>query len=494
MKLSNNKSYILFFIGAYVIFFLAISRNLFTPYLWYDEAGQFWIAKGLNHDSEPMTPEKGVLEVIENNKYYNLDPGGFGILLHYWTFISNHHVWLRMLPFFFFIGVVISFIYLSFVWTRNINVAILMGFIPILSPKLLYMAFEIRAYSMECLGTVIGIIALENLNTRITYRKLLLWSCVFSFFMTSRYSEILILYIVSIYVLYLITKSELTLAQKVLSILLYSLPLLVTLAYVYFFALVFQNNDLLELYYLPYLSKDISILVEPQNILALLCIALLIRLFYQKHKYPLIEKYQSLVFVTVLSNILFIILSFLGKHPWSLSNFRCISLIMLFTICFVSFCGEVILKVFEKSTDIAYNLSYVMVFFSFYSTSDNLFIRNRLTYNVFYNKYIYDNFTVLNTSKYDKIFVEYGEGPFIKYLYEYGKLSAQKKKVYPNKFTFQKGTVHSIGREVKKFTDVTINKLLEFDLIIMPSEAIRSRCPECRYKLVHGTKNFFERY
>lgn len=494
MPLLNIKYYIPFFVGVYIVFFLAISKNLFTPYLWYDEAGQFWIAKGLNHDSEPFTAEKGVLDVIENNKYYNLDPGGFGILLHYWTFISNHHVWLRMLPFLFFIGVVLSFVYLSFLWTKNSKVAILMGLVAILSPKLLYMGFELRAYSMECLGTAMGIIALEKLNTGITYRKLLMWSCVFAFFMTSRYSEILILYIVSLYILYLITKSKLTLAQKGLSILLYSLPLLLTLAYVYFFALIFQNNDLLELYYLPYLSNDISILIEPQNILALLFIILLIVLFYQRHKYPLLEKYQSLVFVTVFSNVLFIILSVLGKHPWSLSSFRCISLIMLFTICFVAFCGEIILKVFEKSTDIIYSLCYVIAVFTFYVTSDNLFIRNRLAYNAFYSKYIYDNFTIVNLEKYSRIFVEYGEGPFIRYLYEYGKLSTRKKGIYPDKFTFQKGLGHTISKNKPKYKDVTLNTLLGFDLIIMPSESIRSRCPECRYKLVNGTKNFFEKY
>lgn len=490
----NTRYYVPFFIGIYIVFFLAISKNLFTPYLWYDEAGQFWIAKGLNHDSEPLTPEKGVLDVIENNKYYNQDPGGFGVLLHYWTFVSNHHVWLRMLPFLFFTGVVVSFVYLSFLWTKNIKVAILMGFVAILSPKILYMGFELRAYSMECLGTVMGIIALEKLTAGITYRKLLLWSCVFSFFMTSRYAEILIIYVVSLYVLYLIVRAKMTLIQKGVSILLYSAPLLITLSYAYFFALVFQNKDIIELYYLPYLSKDKSILLEPYNILALLFIIIAAVLFYKNFKHPLAKKYQALVFVTILSNVLFIVLSFLGKHPWSLSSFRCISLVILFAICFVAFSGEIILKIFEKSTDMIYSLFYTLAAFVFYATSDNLFIRNRLSYNAFYSKNIYDNFTVVNLTKYNKIFVEYGEGPFIRYLYEYGKLKTQKETIYPDKFTFQKGLTHTISKTKKKYTDVALNTLLGFDLIIMPSEAIRSRCAECRYKLVHGTKNFFEKY
>lgn len=169
-----NKTYLLVILGIYIITFLAISRNLFTPYLWFDEADQFWISKGLNPDSDPLTKENGIIEVIENNKYYNMDPGGYGVLLHIWSYASNHHVWLRLLSFSFFFGIVLSFIYLSYLWLKDIHVALLMGFMPILTTVVLYMAFEIRAYSMESLGTMISVVALEKLKNKMTYKRLFL--------------------------------------------------------------------------------------------------------------------------------------------------------------------------------------------------------------------------------------------------------------------------------------------------------------------------------
>jgi hypothetical protein len=489
MKLSNNKSYILFFIGAYIIFFLTISMNLFTPYLSYDEAGQFWIAKGLNHDSAPLTPEKGILEVIENNKYYNLDPGGFGILLHYWTFISNHHVWLRMLPFFFFTGVVVSFIYLSFLWTKNINIAILMGFIPILSYKILYMAFEIRAYSMECLGTVFGIIALEKLSQQLSNNKLLLYSCLFSFFITSRYSEVLIVFIVSLCVVYLIINSKATIRQKSVSIAIYSLPLLITVFYIYLFALIFQNKDVVELYYLSYLSNDQSILIELPNFLSIFAILTLLVLLFKKDKYPLIKKYQYLISVTVLSNLLFVFLSILGKHPWSLSGYRCISLLILFTLCFVAFFGEIIRRVIEDSNVFSLYLFSSVIMFVFYISYDNLFVRSEYRYNEFYY-----NYSKLDLKKYNSIMVEYIEAPAIKYLYEYGKFKTKKTGVYPDKFSFQKGIVHPISKSQMKFPEITRDTILKYDLLIMPALTMDYHFKDYRFKPLYGTSKIFEKY
>ncbi len=489
MKLSNNRSYILLFIGAYIIFFLTISMNLFTPYLSYDEAGQFWIAKGLNHDSEPMTPEKGVLDVIENNKYYNLDPGGFGILLHYWTFISNHHVWLRILPFFFFTGVVVSFIYLSFLWTKNINIAILMGFIPILSPKILYMAFEIRAYSMECLGTVLGIIVLEKLSQKINNKKMLLYGCLLSFFMTSRYAEILIVFVFSLYVLYFIINSKVTLKQKAVFIALYFLPLIITLVYVYFFALIFQNKDVIELYYLSYLSNDQSILIELPNILSIFAILILLFLLFKKDKYPLIKKYKYLISVTVLSNLLFIFLSILGKHPWSLSGYRCISLLMLFTLCFVALFGEIILRVIKNSNVFILYLFSLLIVFIFYISYDNLFVRSEYRYNEFYY-----NYTKLDLKKYNSIMVDYIEAPAIKYLYEFGKFKTKKTGVYPDKFSFQKGIVHPISKSEMKFPEISKDTILKYDLLIMPAVTMDYHFKDYRFKPLYGTSKIFEKY
>ena len=146
--------------------FLAVSQNLRTPQLSYDESIQFWISKGIGPDEAPLSDAKGLLSVIEINKYKNMEPSGFSILLHFWTYISNHHVWLRLLPFLFLIGCMLSFIYLSYLWLKNLSVAILMGFIPVIDNMLLYLGFDIRGYSMEAFGTIISLIALESLKNK----------------------------------------------------------------------------------------------------------------------------------------------------------------------------------------------------------------------------------------------------------------------------------------------------------------------------------------
>ena len=138
--------------------------------------------------SDPLQGAQGLYEVIRNNALYNQDPGGFGILLHFWTKLSTYHTWLRILPFLFFIGTIISFIYLSYKWTKDIFIALLMGFIPIFFSSIIYTAFEIRAYSMEYFGAVLGIISLESIKSYTSNKKLFIWGMIFQLFVTSRYS------------------------------------------------------------------------------------------------------------------------------------------------------------------------------------------------------------------------------------------------------------------------------------------------------------------
>ena len=73
-----------------------------NPWLWFDESGQFWISKGLNHYSEVYAASGGLSDVIENNRHYNLDPGGFSVLLYFWLLINDSSTFfLRLLPYLF---------------------------------------------------------------------------------------------------------------------------------------------------------------------------------------------------------------------------------------------------------------------------------------------------------------------------------------------------------------------------------------------------------
>ena len=55
----------------------------------YDEAGQFWMSKGLHHYSAPYSECGSLKDALEYNRHYNMDPGGFTAILYFWSKISN---------------------------------------------------------------------------------------------------------------------------------------------------------------------------------------------------------------------------------------------------------------------------------------------------------------------------------------------------------------------------------------------------------------------
>ena len=455
MKKKKISFYLL--IALFLLSLIAIiSQNLFIPYLWFDEAGQFFISKGLNHYSDPLSNENGLKQVIENNGLYNLDPGGLGILLHYWVKISNHYVWLRLLPFLFFIGITISFIHLSYLWIKNKNIALFMCFIPILIPWVMSMGFEIRAYSMESLGTILCIVGLNKLKDKISYWNLFIWGCLFSLFMTSRYSEVIVVFVTSLYVLFLIFKSNLAKKQKFLSVIIYSIPLFATLIYIYSFSLIYQNKNIEVITYLPYLSNDLSILFQPFNLLFLGVLVILIMLYFFRDFYKIIKKYEMLLFVTITANILFIILSFLGMHPWTAYSTRCISAFLLVVLCLSAFSGEYINYIIttRKNLIIYINTAFII----FVSASIYiLYLAKEPLYERYYNhNNPYNDLVKIDLANYNHIYVDWWESPCMRYLLEYGNLKIQDKKNYLEKFTFEK-----YGNDQPKMND-----LLGYDLII----------------------------
>jgi hypothetical protein len=485
-----DSSYLLVILAIYIITLSAFAKNLDAPYLHFDEAGQFFIAKGLNHDSQPLEQEKGLMHVIENNAHYNLDPGGFSIILHLWSKVSNSHIWIRLLPFTFFIGIVLSFIYLSYLWLKNLNIALLMGFIPFVAPMVLSLGIELRPYSMECLGTILGVVALEKLKNAISYRRLFLWGCIFSFFITSRYSEIVVVFVVSLHVLYIISISHLVVKKKMIATIIYSFPVVVALMYSYFYALVFQNRTIEPIKYLPYISSNTAILIAPLNFLFLCLLALLIILFFLRNKYLIIKKYEMLLFMTISVNVLFVILSFLGKHPWNPFEIRCISLFVVMLLCISAFLGELIKPLFESTKYVKYYFTVSAIIFALFIRYEHvLFVRG-------HQNNTYDNFVMTDISNHEHIYVESWESPSVRYLFEYGKLKNRKEGLYPYRFTFMKGIQHSyndgnIAHDIFLKTQPRMNDLVQYDLLITP--VLFKLGDNFKWTLINGTTNFYIR-
>ena len=132
---------------------LGIHNHGYTG-VWYDEAAQIWIANGLHQYSAVHEEPKGWRDVVRNNRFANLDPGGYSLLFHLWTRIDQGIVWLRLSPFLFFLLTLVVLVRHAWELTGSRTAALLAAFIPFAYGEVLAFAFEIRAYSMEVAGVV----------------------------------------------------------------------------------------------------------------------------------------------------------------------------------------------------------------------------------------------------------------------------------------------------------------------------------------------------
>ena len=172
-------------LGALVIF---AWRNLPYTGLWYDEAVQFWISRGVNPFSAPGAEPGGVMAVIRENGRANLDPGGFSLLLHTWMEGGTHPLWLRVLPFGLFLAGVAAMARLGWAWRSSPLFALLSAAVPLGYPLILYHATEVRAYTMEFAGVVVGCLLLSRLQAGAGITGFALTGAALAVFMSSRYS------------------------------------------------------------------------------------------------------------------------------------------------------------------------------------------------------------------------------------------------------------------------------------------------------------------
>jgi hypothetical protein len=177
-------------LGTILLGSLAVFAHRNLPYsgLWYDEAVQFWISRGVDPFTAPGTRGGGLLAVARVNGRANLDPGGFSLLLHAWTGVAFDPAWLRALPFGFFLAGLGALAGLGWAWRRSALVALLGAAAPLGYPLLLDHAAEVRAYAMEFAGVALACLFLHGVAVRPTAGRLALVSATLAAFMTSRYS------------------------------------------------------------------------------------------------------------------------------------------------------------------------------------------------------------------------------------------------------------------------------------------------------------------
>ncbi|MBU3676512.1 MAG: hypothetical protein FGM54_04925 [Chitinophagaceae bacterium] len=447
---------------------LYVGFNLSQPYLWYDEAVQFWIGKGLNPDSPSFSPTGNLVDVFNNNRYYNLDPGGFGFLLYVWSAFSNQVFWLRILPYLFFVFSVFTCIYSAWLLTRNSAWALLAGFIPFLIPNAMHLSVELRAYSMEVLCSLCCIAGLLHLEQKLSAKRLLACSCLFCFLITSRYTALIMVGIASLYVLYIIFNQTISVQTKWRYSIVYALPLLLMVLGIYGWVLRIQNADINPLYYLPYLSKKKHMLWQSSFWLFNGICLLHAFLFLASYRFSTLKPLRPLFFMAAASNTGLIILSYAGMHPWGPYSFRCISLPAIQTTCSVL----ALIAWLKTKQGIKYRALIVV---SACAITANAFWQHPKILKRFYDQQnAYYVFKKKLVSPNMKIYADYFEAPYIKYLFEYGDGKTWATPKYPDQFYLAICTRHGFtqGNQSPYFdylkTQPVMNDLMNYDCLLTP--------------------------
>lgn len=420
---------------AWCLLFIAIAMTVFTvtkwvgnDYLWFDESGQFFMAKGLNHYSAPYSTEGSVASSINENRFYNLDPGGFTLLLRGWTNVSNDVVWLRMLPLLFYlIAIVATYKTLAFyvidkLW-RTIITFGLLG----LNIVALLLAPMIRAYSMEVCGSMLTLWWLHYLESQNRRSRLFLMSVLMSIFCTSRYGFVVFAFGVALYVLWWIFRHN-ELRSAIGKAMAFALPLLSTVAAIYFFETRFQNaNASCPTYLSTLFSRPVFLFIYPLSWIVYGALACIVIQYKKTQGLPLLYK------IMVIEILLFMGLSISNAYPWNMQ--RAISL-MLPAMMIIGVAAYEKLKRY-KYADVAC-ASVLLV--SSCAVSFAPWVQQYPQLKVTQGEEVAELIEYMRSHKQSTAFVEAVYAPDIRFLYEYGALKqCAEADGYPQRFVFQNG-------------------------------------------------------
>lgn len=419
---------------------LILSKNLDKPYLWTDECVQFWISKGLVDKSPPNSTSGDVFDVIEMNQISNLDPGGFGIILHYWLKVSNGHQWQRLLPFLFFLSSMLLFFLLSLEWTKSYLISICAALIPTLSPMLVHYGFEVRPYSMEYLGVMLSLYFLYKTLDSYSNKKYVFFIISLCFAMTSRYSSFITSAIFFLIYFFNYLYKNKNLKKSILHVLPGGLVILSMAIFIYFIAIKHQNPSIEPPQYLieKLLKFNYGFLLKPTFIIYNLpAIFFIISWFALKQKNsPIVKKYNLFLQVLIAQNLVFILLSFLGIHSWDISSRWSISLHILSFVALIALVGLIVDYFQELGYFNLSQLTLPVIVFSFIAIIAHLKL-DVLNYKE--GGSIVESLKAITPLDDKRVLVDLWEFGTVKYLYEYGVLkNAKTHSIYPSKFDFKK--------------------------------------------------------
>lgn len=292
------------------------------------------MAKGQNHYSPKYEPpSNSILKILEQNSHYNLDPGGFTILLHFWTMISDSMLWMRLLPFLFFCLSVWMFSLICSKWRQGSVAAWFSGGLLLLSPLTTFFAFELRAYSLEILFTLLVLYTAAFAEPLKNRKNAIFYGLLLTAGMTARYS---ICFTVAIGVLIVLWRfflpdghfcRERLSSRTLMNVLLFGLPMVLAAACIYWFSYRHQiqidyvrNCDGVPNYLRDHFFSEANmgkILANKRVFFFILPTLVMLQIYIAyAARFRFLKKYGTFIAFLLLLNIVTIGLSICEKATW----------------------------------------------------------------------------------------------------------------------------------------------------------------------------------
>lgn len=359
-----------------------------------DEAGQYWMALGQNHFTPFYSETKGLKEVISQNNFYNLDPGGFTYILHFWLMISKNYLWVKLLPMVFFILFVFFLVrLLPFFFNKNEYLSLLIIPILFISNALPFYGIFLRAYSMEYFGITLTLYFLFSIDN--PKKFYFLAGIICAIFLWSRYG--FAIHILALYILSLLKFNDSLDRKSVIKNSIYfGIPILFSMVLIYIVTLKYQFiKPTHNLSYLRYISdgdlKKAFELICAQfssfinlPVFILILFILTIKILNLKHHFNFL-KFSNLKLIIVyfgLYHIINFILSYLGLYPYSPRSYNS-KQFELFNILSIYFLTAIFINHFSKVKIITFIL--IIAIGSYLAVNKRKLGRNNLLYAL--NKY-----------------------------------------------------------------------------------------------------------
>ena len=453
--MNEKKINLIILISLTTYILLVALPFLNNPYLWLDEAGQFWLSLGLNHDSGINDAKENILSALINNRHYCLDPGSYTAFTFLITKISTNHFWLKISSMIFILlSIFFNFSYFKRYKTNKLLTYLTIIFLVVLPfsfKNIFHSSYEFRSYAMEIFAISFSIFYLKQDVFKKKISEVILLTFALSFLCCARYSSLIFLDIFYIYLIFYFPFNKKTNSRKFLA----GLIILLFNFVVFFNSYIFQNPEGSELYYLNYLSLSTIYLLDFNNLTYLTYILCSIIIYFNGNRKNLV-----LTEINLIVFIAFVSLSLIGKFPLDLNSTRSNVILYMSLLS----CSELIILFISKNQNIILRtlILILIALLFFYKINSYYFYDNS-------NNTI--NFIKENSNNKINVLVDRSQSPSIKYLLKYGSISKLENEISFHFLSYKKHSeAMSKDTLVRYYQEQVVNKIdiSEYDFIIGP--------------------------